>query len=456
MWMVIGFLLIMLTLPGVLELALLTLGGVLPVHARKPNNTAPALPLAILVPAHNEAAHIERCLRSLQQAANELTTIIVIADNCSDNTAEIARQAGVRVIERHNAAERGKGFALAYAIAQLWAEDFAAFVIVDADTIVAPNFVTAMQARFADRADAVQCRYGVLNAQAAPRTRLLNIALLAFNVLRPRGRERWGLSAGLLGNGFGLARATLAAVQHSAHSIVEDLEYHLKLVRAGRRVQFADETTVLAEMPVAGAGVTTQRARWEGGKLQMLRQYAGVLLRDVFSGRWRLLEPLLELLLLPLAFHVALLLGTLGCAWLAPLGWLRAYACFGLLLTVGHVVAAVVVGGGGWRDWLTLARAPFYILWWKLSLLRAIIRAAHKVVTTCCRPLSLKRLIAGCIWMYGMARGTEQGATWRLRVRTIPKASGRYRSLFRTIGCTALPYMQLQPALIARVPLGVQ
>lgn len=377
MWLVFGFLLMMLTLPGVLELALLTLGGLLPARARKPDNAAPALPLAILVPAHNEAAHLARCLHSLQQAANQTTTIIVIADNCSDNTAELARQSGVRVLERHNVTERGKGFALAYAFDQLWPEAFAAFVIVDADTIVAPNFAAAMQARFAAGADAVQCRYGVLNAQDSPRTRLMNIALMAFNVLRPRGRDRWGLSAGLLGNGFGLSRATLAAVPYAAHSIVEDLEYHLKLVRAGRRVQFAGETSVLADMPVAGAGVTTQRARWEGGKLQMLWQYAGGLLREVCCGHWRLLEPLLELLLLPLAFHVALLLVTLGCAWLAPLGWLRAYAGAGLLLTVGHVAAAVIVGGGGWRDWLTLARAPFYILW-KLSLLRAIIRAARK------------------------------------------------------------------------------
>lgn len=377
MWLVFGFLLMMLTMPGVIELALLTVGGILPLRARRLPDAAGALPLAILVPAHNEAAHLARCLHSLQQSANQTTTIIVIADNCSDHTAEIARHAGVRVLERQNAAERGKGFALAYAFAQLWSEAFAAFVIVDADTVVATNFVAAMQARFAAGADAVQCRYGVLNAQDSPRTRLMSIALMAFNVLRPRGRDSWGLSAGLLGNGFGLARGTLAAVPYAAHSIVEDLEYHLKLVRAGRRVQFADETTVLAEMPVAGTGVTTQRARWEGGKLQMLRQYAGALLLEVCRGRARLLEPLLELLLLPLAFHVVLLLVTLGFAWLSSFAWLHAYASFGLLLTVGHVVAAVIVGGGGWRDWLTLARAPFYIVW-KLSLLHAIVRAARK------------------------------------------------------------------------------
>src|SRR6185369_8853223 len=128
---------------------------------------------------------------------------------------------------------------------------------------------------------------------------------------------RWGLSVGILGNGFALTGETLRAVPYDARSVVEDLEYHLRLVRAGSRVRFAATTSVWGEMPAGGSGVTTQRARWEGGRFRMIAEQAPALFREVLAGRLTLLEPLLELLLLPLALHVALLLLVL----LLPVGF---------------------------------------------------------------------------------------------------------------------------------------
>jgi Glycosyl transferase family group 2 len=268
---------------------------------------------------------------------------------------------------------RGKGFALEFAFGVLLDEGFDAMVVVDADTTVEPGFLATIESCLAHGADAVQCRYGVLNPDASMRTRLMNIALLAFNVLRPRGRERLALSVGILGNGFALTSETLRAVPYNTHSVVEDLEYHLSLTRAGKAVRFADRTIVRAKMPTGGSASSTQRARWEGGRMRMIREQVPSLVADVARGRVRMVEPLLELLLLPLALQTALLL----LALMLPFSPVRWYAAVALGVIGAHVRAAIAIGGGAVSDLMVLAFAPFYIVW-KLALAPAIARAARK------------------------------------------------------------------------------
>lgn len=371
-----GALVALASLPGTLELAMLTFAGLLP--ARRPSAAAGAgekLKVVAVVPAHDEEGGIARCIASLQACEQESDRyeIAVIADNCSDDTATRAREAGARVLQRFDQEKIGKGHALEWAFAQLIEDGADVLMVIDADTVVESNLVASMRARFGAGADAVQSRYGVLNASESLRTRLMNVALLAFNVLRPRGRDRLGLSVGILGNGFALSRETLLAVPYDAHSVVEDLEYHLSLVRSGRRVQFADETTVRADMPVGGRGVDTQRARWEGGRFRMIRETVPLLSGEVLRGQTRLLEPLFELLLLPLAFHVVLLMAALVIPSLPS----QLYALLGLAVVGIHVCAGIVVGGGGPRDVLALFAAPFYVVW-KLGLSRAIARASRR------------------------------------------------------------------------------
>ncbi len=235
---------------------------------------------AAIIPAHDEELGIQATVESLRSADHEgfEMDVVVVADNCSDRTAEMAAQAGAIVLERNNSELRGKGHALDYAFRTLLPEDrpkpvfYDAFLVVDADTEVAADFLVKTVCLLRSGADAVQCRYLVRNAGASVRTRLMSIALRAFNVLRARGRDGLGLSCGIYGNGFGLRRETLAAVPYVASSVVEDLEYHLLLVRSGHSVRFADSTTVYGEMPARGKGVATQRIRWEGGRLKMARE----------------------------------------------------------------------------------------------------------------------------------------------------------------------------------------
>jgi cellulose synthase/poly-beta-1,6-N-acetylglucosamine synthase-like glycosyltransferase len=371
------FALVALVLPGTLYLLLLSLAGLRTV--RLPAGLVPATGrLAIIVPAHNESAGIARTVDNLLATAQQdgEAIVCVIADNCTDATAEIARAHGALVLERQNLEQRGKGYALDFAFNTLANEGFLGYLVIDADTLAETNLLSVIRAHFAAGAQVVQTRYTVLNAGESARTRLAELALCAFNCLRPRGRHALGCSAGILGNGFALHREVLERVPYSATSVVEDLEYHLRLIEADIRVHFADETVVRGDMPVAGEGQKTQRARWEGGRLRMLLDHAPSLFKRVFSGQLRFLEPLLDLLLLPIAYHSLLLLILLFLPF--PLAWIISLS--GLVIVALHVLIAARVGGLSWGQLAgILIHIPKY-LFWKLAILRSIL-SASKVST---------------------------------------------------------------------------
>jgi len=367
-----------LTLPGTLELFILTFAAISSKKGLVINHAMAesALPhLAVVIPAHNEASGIDACVANLQASLNKTTgcALIVIADNCQDATADMAKNAGARVLVRHDDVNRGKGYALDYAFTILLAENYDGFLVIDADSRVDEQLISDFQYAFAQGVEALQCRYRLSNPDASPRARLQHIAWLAFNDLRLLGREKLNVSVGILGNGFALSRTTLEAVPYEAGSIAEDMEYHLRLVKAGYQVHFLDTVSVYSDAPNQDTNAAVQRTRWEGGRFRLIIDHVPALLMEVLRGKWNLLEPLAELLLLPLAFHVLLLLITL----LIPVTLLQYYAGVGLLLVFAHVLIAVRLGGGGLKDIKALATVPFYMLW-KLTLLPRLWRNMRK------------------------------------------------------------------------------
>lgn len=370
----IGLALFLVTLPGTLELFLLTFPGLVPARKQESTETVDT-PITVIIPAHNEEQGIADTLRSLLACDNPLPAeqLHVIADNCTDATADIALGLGCTVLTRVNEELRGKGYALNYAFSQLLEQGYAGFIVVDADTRVEPNFLDSYRRLFASGADAGQSGYRVANPEAGLRPRLMHIAFLAFNYLRPMSRRNLGFSCGILGNGFGLSADTLRETPYDSFSIVEDLEYHTRLVRAGRKVIFLPETCVWSDMPVTSAEAQSQRERWEGGRFRMVMDQVPKLAGDVLRGHWRQLEPLLELLLMPLTFHILLLLLLLI---LGP-GGFGIYALMALTLVGLHVVLAMVAGKASLADWKALLTAPFYMLW-KVANLSRIVKAAKK------------------------------------------------------------------------------
>lgn len=371
---------LVLTLPGSLYLLFISLSALRhPSHPTQPINNVSKEPLAIIIPAHNESKGILRTLNNLGQLAAQdgQTDVIVIADNCDDDTAQVAKNAGFRVIERNNPALRGKGFALDYAFQALNSEHYAAYLVIDADTEAQDNLLSVIRQHFANGVQVIQTRYGVLNTNDSLRTQILEIALAAFNVLRPYGRHQANLSAGILGNGFALRKTVLSNVPYTATSVVEDVEYHLQLIKAGYQVVFANDTQVYGEMPSTEQQSRSQRSRWEGGRLRMLADFGPALANACIKGQLKFAEPLFDLLLLPLAYHVLLISMPLMLAIATGSFGILFASLFSIAIVVMHVVAAIHVAGLGWDRLFVLCRVPFYLLW-KIRMIGRTLHTARK------------------------------------------------------------------------------
>ncbi|TDU28697.1 cellulose synthase/poly-beta-1,6-N-acetylglucosamine synthase-like glycosyltransferase [Panacagrimonas perspica] len=374
--MLIDALLLVVATPLLLIGAYLLLLTLLSGRPQPPPSADPRTRFLLVVPAHDEAGGIGRTVKSLLalEWPAEARRVHVIADNCSDDTAAIARAAGAEVTERSHASLRGKGYALQVAYDQAIAEGWCdAVVVVDADTDVDPGLLRAFAGRIQLGAQAVQAFYGVRNPRASWRTRLVTLALAIFHRLRGRGRERLRVSCGLRGNGMCFALDTLRRVPHNAFSRVEDLEYGVALGRAGIRVWYADEAEVRADMVASEKASRSQRQRWEGGRFEFARAQGGPLLRDAVRGRSALLLDLAaDVLTPPLGyFGLGAILLALGAVLLWVLGVVMPVTALlsglPLAVLVVHVARGVSLSGLGARGWLDLAAAPVYVLW-KLSL----------------------------------------------------------------------------------------
>ena len=332
----------------------------------------------VIVPAHDEERGVGATVRSLLAVdyPGDLFRVVVVADNCGDRTAEAAAAAGARVLVRQNPGRRGKGYALAFAFDELGREAFAdAFVVVDADSLVSANLLGAFAARLQAGALALQADYGVRNREASWRTRLLHVAFTLFHGVRSRGREALSLSCGLRGNGMAFARDLLRRVPYDAFSVVEDLEYGLRLGLAGVAVRYVGEASVVGEMAAAERASRPQRSRWESGRRALARQHGmPLLVRAIRERSALLLDLALDLLVPPFAPLVlvtllGLIVSASGVAYglgttTAVVAWTASALALSLYLARGWRDA-----GAGWRGLRDLVYVPGFILW-KLRLAR--------------------------------------------------------------------------------------
>ena len=329
----------------------------------------PAHRIAIIVPAHNEELLISETVRSAfaLNYPKELLAVLVIADNCSDATAELARGEGARVLERTG--NPGKGQGLNDAFNLLLQENWDAFLVLDADSCLHPETLMEIDRQLVNGSQAIQIRYGVLNPGESLRTRAMELSTASYNALRPLGKSALGISAGINGNGFCLTRQTIQRVPYLAHSIVEDIEYHILLLSNGLHVDFLDHVWVKAQMPVGGKGATVQRVRWERGRIMMVKTYARPLLKSLLGGNRRALDGLIDVLMPPVSL---VMLGLLVPLLLGD-GFQRGLALLGLLVMVLHyLVAAVRYGHIGWF-FLLMAYVPWYVFWKTGVVLRSLL-----------------------------------------------------------------------------------
>ncbi len=246
------------------------------------------LELVVLVPAHNEEKVIDGTLAAVEglDYPPDRFEVVVIADNCDDRTAQVAREAGATVLVRFDAERRGKGWALAWALERLReGRQGDAVVFLDADCQPSPNLLRILDARLRAGYEAVQASYVVSNPHESWSSALRYAAFSLMNWVRPLGKDALGLSCGILGTGFALTWDLLERHPWDTFSLSEDHDYHLGLVAAGVRVGFAPEALVSSAMPTTLRDSREQNLRWEGGKGELIRGWTPKLVREGLRRR---------------------------------------------------------------------------------------------------------------------------------------------------------------------------
>lgn len=335
------------------------------------------LPIAVLIPAHNESAGIVGTLRSVLAQVSPGDRVLVVADNCSDDTAERARAAGATVVERSHATLRGKGYALDHGIRWLEAQPNPphAVVFVDADCTLGPGTVDRLAREAVQRGVPVQA-LDLMHAQpgSSLNLRVAEFAWLVKNQVRPLGMRALGLPCQLMGTGMAIPWALVREAPLASGALAEDMELGLGFARAGQPPVYCPQAAVHSFFPTQAAGAQAQRRRWEHGHLAMIRERGlPLLMQGLRRGHGALTAMALDACVPPLASLVAF-----QGAWVVVTGAWRLVggSVWPLALAMGGFVAVTVAVLGAWRghgraviSGRDLLGVPAYVLG-KLSIYR--------------------------------------------------------------------------------------
>lgn len=332
------------------------------------NDGATRTACAILVPAHNEESGISRTIHALQTQLEPDDKLIVVADNCNDGTAEVARAAGATVIERQDPTRRGKGYALDFGVRHLESDPREVVVIVDADCIVEPGSIAALVRDGVHHP--VQAIYLMaLPAESGPKQQISAFAFRIKNLVRPLGMHRLGFPCLLTGTGMAFPWRVLSQVPLASGNIVEDMQMGIDLALAGSEPRLCPQARVNGELPASGTSAAVkQRTRWEHGHIKtLLSQVPRLLWAGTLRLRPSLLGLGLELSIPPLAL--------LGLSWaivfaMTALGWwlgARPEPFFLLAGVAGVALLAMILAwirfGRDCLPFTSLLAIPFYVFW---------------------------------------------------------------------------------------------
>lgn len=319
----LGLLAIIVLVP-VLVLVLQVLLACLPARAR-PNGIGERPRVAVLVPAHDEALVIRAMLASVTPQLLDGDRLLVVADNCSDDTAQLAHEAGAEVVERHDTRLRGKGYALDFGVRHLAQRPPEVVIVVDADCQVGEGAIDCLARRCHELARPVQSLYLMrAPAGAGLKVQVAEFAWRVKNLVRPRGWARMGLPCQLMGAGMAFAWNDLSLINLANGHLVEDVKLGLDLCQQGKPPAFCPEALVTSQFPLSEQGLNSQRTRWEHGHLGLMLADAPKRAMAAITQRNASLAALtLDLLVPPLALLVLALLGLNLVTWLA-------YLLFGL------------------------------------------------------------------------------------------------------------------------------
>lgn len=351
--------------------------GLLPVRRVRPSGPRPRF--AVVVPAHDEEHGIAATLRTILPEIVAGDRLLVVADNCTDGTAEVARREGAEVVERHDPERRGKGYALTFSLDCLADEPPDVVVVVDADCRIRPGDLSLIASLARETSRPVQADYLLeAPAGASVRTRVSAFAVLVRNRVRPRGLHRLGLPCQLTGSGMAFPWEVIRQATPPGGNLVEDLALGIDLAERGHPPLFCPEAVVKSSLPSGDRAQVSQRTRWETGQLTTLRQFVPrLLLAGLARRRLDLFALGLDLAVPPLSMLLGLIGGGAG---IAAVAFLLGAGPLPLLSSAGQVAALSFGVIGAWaafgRDVLPVRDAagiPAYVLW-KMRLFRLFFR----------------------------------------------------------------------------------
>ena len=308
--------------------------------------TAPHTRIAVLIPAHNEGVGIIPTIEDIKQQLRPGDRIVVVADNCSDDTATIAASLGAEVSTRNDPTRIGKGYALDWGVDYLAADPPAIVIVIDADCRLTAGTID----RLADTCAQTQRPVQSLYLMTAPAGSAINHQVAEFawrvkNWVRPLGLGAMALPCQLMGTGMAFPWHIIQSADLSSGFIVEDLKLGLELATAGHPPLFCPSAVVTSTFPSSAQGTKTQRRRWEQGHIGLILTKSPALLFSALrGGRKDLLALTLDLIVPPITLLTLLLtamvflaaIATLANASLYPL----AVSLVSILLMVASIIAA--------------------------------------------------------------------------------------------------------------------
>ena len=230
-----------------------------------------------IIPAHNEEKVVGNLIASLkrQNYPKELYDIYVIADNCTDNTAKVAKEAGAIVYERFDEEHKTKGYALNWFLKQKIEENapYDAFCIFDADNIVDENFIKNMNKKLCQGEEVVQGYRDIKNPTDSWITAGYAIFYWTMNRFYHLASYILGLSPLINGTGFMVKFDIIKPTGWDTNTLTEDIEFSLKTIISGKKLGWATDAIVYDEQPVGFKQSWSQRSRWTVGHIQCLKEY---------------------------------------------------------------------------------------------------------------------------------------------------------------------------------------
>ncbi|MNR86253.1 Beta-monoglucosyldiacylglycerol synthase [compost metagenome] len=334
--------------------------------------------MAILVPAHNEEKVIGPLLESLSQQhyPEHFVTCFVVADNCRDATAEVARAHGAEVFERPASGASSKGQALAWLWQQLAARHhrFDAVILLDADNLADPGFLAALDAQLGRGAPVVQGVRRAKNPDHSPASALDSLAEALNHQVVAAGRHFWGLSGLLSGSGVAFRSEVFDRLVLHTRTHVEDCEWQLRLMREGTEIRWVPEAVIYDEKISDFSDMAHQRTRWLQGKFGLVASQFFPLLWSALRGKGRSLDALCYVLaILPRSVLLVGLLaaGVMGVLW--PEGFLPwTFWAIALAGFVAYIAAGLTLERANGRMIAALIYSPFFIRHLLFASLRAL------------------------------------------------------------------------------------